>query len=254
MIFIFFIYNILFLIIKNNKMFVESFEKLFKLILIFVQTFGYIGIFFMTFIESTFIPIPSELTIIPAGYLIAKGEISLTTVLISSLIGTTLGSFMNYLIAYYFGRKLFVNYSKYFFLKSTQLLSIELFFNKYGNISTFFGRMLPGIKHFISFPAGLAKMNIKLFFLYTILGSFVWLSFLLYLGHVIGTNKNLIGIYIKRFNTTIIIIVVCISMLSYNLRKLKNLFNKHIKIKYKKTKQKKYKSNKKNKTFYNINN
>jgi membrane protein DedA with SNARE-associated domain len=202
-------------------MFVEFFGEIFKLILNFVQTFGYTGIFIMTFIESTFIPIPSEFTLIPAGILIAKGELHLTPVLISGLTGTLLGSFVNYFIAYYFGRKLFINYGKYFFLKPGQLLSLELFFNKYGVISTFFGRMLPGIKHFISFPAGLARMNLKLFTLYTLLGSFIWLSFLLYLGHIINANEELISIYIRRFNIAIIFIVIFITILIYITKKFK---------------------------------
>ena len=202
-------------------MFVEFFGEIFKLILTFVQTFGYTGIFIMTFIESTFIPIPSEFTLIPAGILIAKGEMHLTPVLISSLTGTLLGSCVNYFIAYYFGRKLFINYGKYFFLKPGQLLSLELFFNKYGVISTFFGRMLPGIKHFISFPAGLARMNLKLFILYTLLGSFIWLSFLLYLGYIINANEELISTYIRRFNIAIIFIVIFISILIYTTKKFK---------------------------------
>ncbi|WP_236869799.1 DedA family protein [Candidatus Bandiella numerosa] len=203
-------------------MFVEFFGEVFKLILNFVQIFGYIGIFIMTFIESTFIPVPSELTLIPAGFLIAKGELHLAPVLISSLAGTLLGSLLNYFMAYHFGRKLFINYGKYFFLKSDQLLSLELFFNKYGAISTFFGRMLPGIKHFISFPAGLARMDLKLFVLYTILGSFIWLSFILYLGHIISTNEELISIYIKRFNIVIIFVVIFIAILLYAKGNFKN--------------------------------
>ena len=202
-------------------MFVEFFGEIFKLILNFVQTFGYTGIFIMTFIESTFIPIPSEFTLIPAGILIAKGELHLAPVLIFGLTGTLLGSFVNYFIAYYFGRKLFINYGKYFFLKPGQLLSLELFFNKYGVISTFFGRMLPGIKHFISFPAGLARMNLKLFTLYTLLGSFIWISFLLYLGHIINANEELISIYIRRFNIAILFIVIVISILMYTTKKFK---------------------------------
>ena len=202
-------------------MFVEFFGEIFKLILNFVQTFGYTGIFIMTFIESTFIPIPSEFTLIPAGILIAKGELHLAPVLIFGLTGTLLGSFVNYLIAYYFGRKLFINYGKYFFLKPGQLLSLELFFNKYGVISTFFGRMLPGIKHFISFPAGLARMNLKLFTLYTLLGSLIWISFLLYLGHIINANEELISIYIRRFNIAILFIVIVISILMYTTKKFK---------------------------------
>lgn len=202
-------------------MIIEFLREIFKLIVNFVETFGYIGIFIMTFIESTFIPIPSEITLIPAGTLVAEGKLHLTPVLISSLAGTLLGSFVNYSIAYYFGRKLFINYGKYFFLKPGQLLSLELFFNKFGATSTFFGRMLPGIKHFISFPAGLARMNLKLFTLYTLLGSFIWLSFLLYIGHIIKANEELINIYTRRFNIAIIFIVIFISILIYAIKKFK---------------------------------
>ena len=134
-------------------MFVELFEIIFKIILNFVQSFGYIGIFLMTFVESTFIPMPSEFTLIPAGYLVARGDMNILPVLLSSVLGALLGSLFNYFIAYYFGRKLFTIYGKYFFLNSQQLNTIELFFTRYGGISTLLGRMLPGIKHFISFPA-----------------------------------------------------------------------------------------------------
>ena len=94
-------------------MIAEFFAEIVRLILHFVRVFGYFGIFFMTFIESTFIPIPSEFTLIPAGYLVAKGEMHVTYVLIFSLSGTLGGSLLNYVIAHYFGRKLFINYGKY---------------------------------------------------------------------------------------------------------------------------------------------
>ena len=202
-------------------MFVELCEEIFKIILNFVQVFGYLGIFFMTFIESTFVPIPSEFTLIPAGYLIAEGEMNIIPVLFFSLLGTLLGSLINYFIAYYFGRKLFINYGKYFFLKPNQLVLIEIFFHKYGAISTFFGRILPGVKHFISFPAGLAKMNLMLFCLYTILGSCIWLSFLLYLGYFIGTNQDSISLYVKNFNFITVSIVLFIVLFLFFLKKAK---------------------------------
>ena len=198
-------------------------EEVFALILDFVETFGYFGIFFMTLIESTFLPIPSEFTLIPAGYLISKGMMHVAPVLIASLSGTLIGSLLNYSIAYYFGRKLFINYGKYFFIKPGQLHSLELFFNKYGALSTFFGRMLPGIKHFTSFPAGLARMNLKLFCIYTFMGSLIWVSFLLYLGHVIGTNEELISKYIKRFNFAIILMVIVAIVFFYVKHKRKKV-------------------------------
>lgn len=181
-------------------MFWNSIQSCMTFIIKSVEAFGYFGMFFMTFIESTFIPLPSEITLIPAGYLLFQGQIQLIPAMFASLSGTLLGSLLNYVIAYKYGRKLFINHSKYFFLKKGQLLKLELYFSKYGNISTFFGRMLPGIKHFISFPAGLAKMNLKLFCFYTLAGSFFWLSTLLYLGYMIGINEELINQYVKKIH------------------------------------------------------
>ena len=178
----------------------------------FVNTFGYCGIFIMTFIESTFIPLPSEITLIPAGYLIYKKQMSLMLVFITSLSGTLFGSLLNYTIAYKFGRRIFALYGKYFFLQNGQLEYLEQFFDKYGNISTFMGRMLPGVKHFISFPAGLARMNLKLFCSYTVMGSCIWLSILLYFGYFIGDNEKLITEYIKKFNILIIIATIMLAI------------------------------------------
>ena len=193
----------------------EFFHILVAIILKFVETFGYFGIFIMTFIESTFIPVPSELTLIPAGYLIYIGTMKVIPVLFFSILGTLLGSLSNYYIAYCFGRKLLIKYGSFFFLKQDQISKLEVFFLKYGKISTLLGRMLPGIKHFISFPAGLARMNLKIFCVYTIIGSFIWILFLLYLGFVIGDNQEMINKIIKEFNITIIIIGIIIGLNLY---------------------------------------
>lgn len=196
-------------------------EKFLTIIVDLVDSFGYFGIFFMTFLESTFIPIPSEITMIPAGYLIAKGELNFILVFLCSMLGTVLGALTNYIIAYHYGRKLLINYGKYFFLSPAKLAKIELFFQKYGRVSTFFGRMLPGIKHFISFPAGLGKMNIKLFTLYTALGGAIWLLLLLILGYYIGTNEALVKKYIKHINLSIILIVSFV-VVFYSIRSKKS--------------------------------
>lgn len=166
----------------------------------FVKSLGYFGIFIMTFIESTFIPIPAEITLIPAGYLVQKGEMSGPLVLLVSALGTLGGALANYYIAYFFGRLLFIDKGKYFFLNQSKLNKIEQFFAEHGAISVFTGRFLPGVKHFISFPAGLAKMNLKLFVLYTSIGGTIWCAILITLGYVIGENEFLIKKYLKQFN------------------------------------------------------
>jgi len=187
----------------------------------FVESLGYFGIFIMTFIESTFIPIPSEITLIPAGYLVQKGQMSGLVVLLVSIVGTLGGALANYYIAYFFGRLLFVDKGKYFFLNPSKLKKIEQFFAEHGAISVFTGRFLPGVKHFISFPAGLAKMNLKLFALYTALGGAIWCTILITLGYIIGENEHLIKKYLKQLNL-IFIILVSILVIYYIWKKRQN--------------------------------
>ena len=184
----------------------EGFLKVAEL----VHEFGYLGIFFMTFIESTFIPIPAEITLIPAGYLVQKGLMNGVLVLLVSTAGTLGGSLLNYYIAYYYGRKLFINYGKYFFMNIEKLTKLESFFEEHGAISTFTGKLLPGIKHFISFPAGLAKMPMKTFIIFTTAGGAIWCGVLILLGHLIGQNEDLIHKHLKQVNFIIFLFVVCL--------------------------------------------
>lgn len=179
--------------------------ELFLEVVELVETLGYFGIFIMTFIESTFVPIPAEVTLIPAGYLVQKGDMSFSLVLLTSVLGTLGGALFNYYIAYHFGRRLFVSYGKYFLMNEEKLIQIEVFFKNHGAISTFTGRLLPGIKHFISFPAGLAKMDPKLFALYTAAGGFIWCLVLITLGYAIGGNETLITKYLKQINIVIVL-------------------------------------------------
>ena len=181
--------------------------ELFLEIVEIVEAWGYIGIFIMTFIESTFVPIPAEITLIPAGYLIQKQEMNFLIVWAVSTLGTIGGSLFNYYIAYHYGRAILIMYGKYMFMDQEKLNSIEDFFRNHGAISTFTGRLLPGVKHFISFPAGLAKMDIRTFLLYTAVGGALWCSILLTLGYLIGHNEDLISKYIKQVNLALVVIV-----------------------------------------------
>lgn len=160
-----------------------------------VETFGVWGIFIMTFLESTFMPIPSEITMIPAGYLVQQGKMDLLSVLIASVVGTIGGAYFNYWIARKYGRELFIRYGKYFMMTPAKMQKLEIFFVKHGAISTFIGRLIPGIRHYISFPAGLAQMDLKKFVIYTGLGGAIWMSVLLAVGYHIGENKELMSVY-----------------------------------------------------------
>jgi len=179
---------------------IELFAKITEL----VESLGYIGIVIMTFIEGTFIPIPSEITLIPAGYLIAEGKMNAMIVIPCCTIGTVGGAMFNYMIARYYGRAVLMRYGKYLFMTPKRLQSIELFFEKHGAISTFSGRILPGVKHFISFPAGLAKMNITRFITYTTIGGFLWNAILITLGYYIGQEQTMLKKYVHQINAGVI--------------------------------------------------
>lgn len=181
--------------------------ELFLKVVEFVESFGYLGIFIMTFVESTFVPIPAEITLIPAGYLVQKEELNFILVLITSVCGTVGGSLFNYYIASLFGRSILLKYGQWFFINEKKLNQMDNFFNEHGAISIFTGRLLPGVKHFISFPAGLAKMNLKTFCIYTAMGGAIWCFILITLGYLIGENEGLITKHLKKINFVIIVSV-----------------------------------------------
>ena len=164
----------------------------------FVESLGYLGIFIMTVIEGTLIPIPNELTMIPAGYLVAIGKMDMFGVLAAGIIGNLVGGWITYYIAYHYGRILVNKFGKYVFFTEEKLHKVEKYFAEHGPISIALGRIAPGLKHFISFPAGLAKMNLKLFSIFTIIGGGAWIIMLVMLGYFIGDNETAIGPYLKQ--------------------------------------------------------
>ena len=175
-----------------------------------VFDWGYIGIFLLMAIESSVIPIPSELVLIPAGVLIADGKMSLYLVFFVSLLGSFLGSLANYYAAMFVGRRFLNKYGKYFFVSHESLKKMDDFFDSHGHISTFTGRLIPGARHLISIPAGLAKMDIKLFLIYTGAGAALWSMILMVLGYFIGKNQELIGIYLKQITGGLLLFVVAV--------------------------------------------
>jgi membrane protein DedA with SNARE-associated domain len=175
----------------------------------FVDHLGYIGIFLMTLIESTFVPIPAEVTMIPAGYLVQKGHLNFWAVLGVSVLGTVIGSYVNYWIAKHYGRKLFGKYGKYFMLTPKKLKKLEDFYGQHGSLSTFIGRLLPGLRHYISFPAGLAQMHLGRFFLYTSLGGAIWMAILLVIGYKIGDNEELAKTLLPLIQMVVLGLIIC---------------------------------------------
>ena len=169
--------------------------KIISFIVNTIFSLGYLGIIALMFLESSFFPFPSEVVIPPAGYLASQGKMSLLVVILCGIIGSVLGALFNYYIALLWGRKFILKYGKYFFLNEKRLNKCEIFFEKHGHISTFIGRLLPGIRQYISFPAGLGRMNLFLFIIFTALGAGIWVVILAYIGFWVGNNRDLIMKY-----------------------------------------------------------
>ena len=163
-----------------------------------VDSLGYIGIFIMMFLESSFFPFPSEVAMIPAGLLAAQGKMSLILAIMIGIAGSLSGALFNYFLAVKFGRGFLVKYGKYFFIKEETITKTETFFKKHGAISTFTGRLIPAVRQYISFPAGLARMDLKTFSFYTILGAGTWVTILALIGYFVGANEALAKEYTKE--------------------------------------------------------
>ena len=181
-----------------------------------IGEWGYLGIFLLMFLESSFFPFPSEVVMIPAGYLAYKGEMNLFIVILAGVLGSISGAWFNYLLASKFGRKFLEK-----FISSEKLNKLDRFFAKHGHISTFSGRLIPGVRQYISFPAGLAKMNGFVFSFFTALGSLIWILVLVGLGYFIGENQELIHKYLKEITIITLIVLSFIIFIYYKYQKVK---------------------------------
>lgn len=161
-----------------------------------IGSMGYTGIISLMFLESSFFPFPSEVVMPPAGYLAWKGEMSLTLVLISGIAGSLLGALFNYWVAVKFGRPFFLRYGKYFFISPESIQKADDFFKKHGHISTLVGRLLPVIRQYISLPAGIARMPMKTFMLFTTIGAGSWVFVLTFAGYLLGEHQELLKEYL----------------------------------------------------------
>ena len=157
---------------------------------------GYTGIISLMFLESSFFPFPSEVVMPPAGYLAWKGEMSLSLVLLSGIAGSLLGALFNYWVAVKLGRPFLLRYGKYFFVSPESIEKADKFFSRHGHISTLVGRLLPVIRQYISLPAGIAKMPLKTFTLFTSIGAGTWVIVLTFAGYLLGEHQNLLKEYL----------------------------------------------------------
>jgi membrane protein DedA with SNARE-associated domain len=179
-----------------------------------IGSMGYPGVFLLMAMESSIIPVPSELVMPPAGYLAYQGKMNITVAILCGTFGSLLGAYANYYAAHYLGRPLIIKYGKYVLIPPDKFERVEKFFLSHGEISTFVGRLLPVVRHLISIPAGLAGMNHFRFSLYTLLGAGIWCSVLAFIGYFIGENQQLIMQYAHQA-VIWVVIASCLMVAAY---------------------------------------
>jgi membrane protein DedA with SNARE-associated domain len=155
-----------------------------------VSALGYPGIVALMAMESSLIPLPSELVMPPAGYLAAKGQMDPVWATLAGALGSIIGALANYALAVTIGEPVLRRYGKYLLIANSSLDKAEAFFNRHGEISTLLGRLLPVVRHLISIPAGMARMPLRRFVLFTGLGAGVWCAILTYIGWLIGQHEG----------------------------------------------------------------
>jgi membrane protein DedA with SNARE-associated domain len=169
---------------------------------------GYPGVFVLIALESTLVPIPSELVMPFAGYLASQGKFSLPVILVINSTAAMLGSGISYWIGVVGGKPFLVKYGKYFLVRQHDVARTEAFFAKHGKATILIGRFLPVIRHVISVPAGIARMPLRGFFLQTFLGSTIWGGTLVLLGYYVGANWETFSRTLKRVDLLIGAILV----------------------------------------------
>ncbi|MCX7000253.1 MAG: DedA family protein [Candidatus Sumerlaeota bacterium] len=190
-------------------------ESFVKFIVDMVGNWGYPGIIIMMTIESSFIPFPSEAVMIPAGYLAQQGKMSLPLAIISGVFGSMLGAYFNYYLSIWLGRPVLIKVAGWFGISEKKFNKVDIFFHNHGEITTFVGRLIPYVRQIISCPAGLARMNIAKFSIYTAAGAGLWVTVLAFLGYfigeIVGKNRELLKQYSRQYSwqITIVLLIFC---------------------------------------------
>ena len=182
-------------------------EKLIGLLAVWIMsvisTMGYGGIVLLMAIESACIPLPSEIIMPFAGYLVFKGEMVLWVVAFMGALGCVLGSIPAYYVGKTGGRQLAEKYGRFVLISKKDLKMADDWFKNYGEIIIFIGRLLPAVRTFIALPAGIARMNMTKFIIYTFVGSFIWCWALAYTGMVFGEHWDTLKVYFHEFHYVI---------------------------------------------------
>lgn len=195
------------------------------LINLYMENINYPAVLFLMTLESTFIPVPSELVVPPAAWKAAQGDLNIFLVVLFSTIGCILGALINYFLAKTLGRKIIYSLvdtkiAHMMFINRHSMEKSEKFFIKYGKSSTFIGRLVPGVRHLISIPAGISLMNLRDFIFYTFIGSAIWNGILAALGYFLYTQQELLKQYYR--DITIAVLILFVVFLIYLVTKIFN--------------------------------
>ncbi|MBU6246812.1 MAG: DedA family protein [Xanthomonadaceae bacterium] len=168
-----------------------------------ISRFQYAGIALLMAVESACIPLPSEIIMPFSGYLVARGELKLWLVSLAGAVGCVIGSWLAYAIGAWGGRPLVERYGRYVLISHRDLDLADRWFQRHGDITIFVGRLLPVVRTFIAFPAGVARMPLGRFTAYTFLGSLIWCWGLAWIGVKLGEHWDTLGVYFHRFDAAI---------------------------------------------------
>lgn len=173
-----------------------------------ISALGYGGIVLLMAIESANIPLPSEIIMPFSGFLVAKSELNLWLVGLAGAVGCVVGSIFSYFLGAWGGRPLVEKYGKYILISHHDLDLADRWFSRYGEAIVFFARLLPVIRTFISFPAGISRMNFPRFVIYSFLGSLPWTLFLAFLGQKLGDNWESLRRYFHGLDWVILGLII----------------------------------------------
>jgi membrane protein DedA with SNARE-associated domain len=175
-------------------------------------------------LESVLIPIPSEITMPFSGFLASQGTLNLWLVIITGTVANLVGSLLAYAIGYYLEETVLLKwirkYGKFILVTEKEYRHAEHWFQKYGDKVIFISRLLPAVRTVISLPAGVFRMNLKKFIIYTTVGCFLWSVLLTYLGYVMGENWRTLDVYYRKFEYVIFAIII-FGVIFYVYRKIK---------------------------------
>ena len=183
-------------------------EKIAEYITLGMSAFGYSGLFVLMALESMIAPVPSEVVMPFAGYLVLQGRFDFWLAVIVSGLGSVFGSLISYYMGAYLGRPFILKFGKYLLLEEEHLEWTEKWFKKQGDKTIFISRFIPVVRHLISIPAGIARMSMKKFVVYTFIGATAWNLILLYAGFKLGEHWDKIHQYSRELDAIFVVAVV----------------------------------------------